>query len=114
MRRARRLFGIFLALSMLLTTGCSAAAADGDYTDVPSDAAYAEAAAYLKERGIMTGTSATEFSPDKRIKAVATLSMFNTGRVRRNGFMDGDTANVQTRLQKAAEARNKELKGEVT
>ena len=26
---------------------------------------------------------------DKRIKAVATLSMFNTGRVRRNGFMDG-------------------------
>ena len=51
---------------------------------------------------------------DKRIKAVATLSMFNTGRVRRNGFMDGDTANIRTRLQKAAEARNKELKGEVT
>ncbi len=51
---------------------------------------------------------------DKRIKAVATLSMFNTGRVRRNGFMDGDTANIQTRLQKAAEARNKELSGEVT
>ena len=51
---------------------------------------------------------------DKRIKAVATLSMFNTGRVRRNGFMDGDTANIQTRLQKAADARNKELKNEVT
>ena len=50
---------------------------------------------------------------DKRIKAVATLSMFNTGRVRRNGFMDGDMANIQTRLQKAADARNKELKGEV-
>ena len=50
---------------------------------------------------------------DKRIKAVATLSMFNTGRVRRNGFMDGDTANIRTRLQKAADARNKELKGEV-
>ena len=50
---------------------------------------------------------------DKRIKAVATLSMFNTGRVRRNGFMDGDTANIQTRLQKAAEARNKELKNEI-
>ena len=32
---------------------------------------------------------------DKRIKAVATLSMFNTGRVRRNGFMDGDTANIR-------------------
>ena len=50
---------------------------------------------------------------DKRIKAVATLSMFNTGRVRRNGFMDGDTANIQTRLQKAADARNKEQKNEV-
>ena len=50
---------------------------------------------------------------DKRIKAVATLSMFNTGRVRRNGFMDGDTANIQTRLHKAAIARNKELQGEV-
>lgn len=50
---------------------------------------------------------------DKRIKAVATLSMFNTGRVRRNGFMDSDTANIQARLQKAADARNKELQGEV-
>ena len=50
---------------------------------------------------------------DKRIKAVATLSMFNTGRVRRNGFMDGDKANIQARLQKAADARNKELKNEV-
>ena len=50
---------------------------------------------------------------DKRIKAVATLSMFNTGRVRRNGFMDGDKANIQARLQKAADARNKELQGEV-
>ncbi|MBQ9868938.1 MAG: alpha/beta hydrolase [Ruminococcus sp.] len=50
---------------------------------------------------------------DKRIKAVATLSMFNTGRVRRNGFMDGDIANIPTRLAKAAEARNKELAGEV-
>lgn len=50
---------------------------------------------------------------DKRIKAVATLSMFNTGRVRRNGFQDADKANIQTRLQKAAEGRNKELQGEV-
>ena len=50
---------------------------------------------------------------DKRIKAVATLSMFNTGRVRRNGFMDSDMAGIQTRLQKAAEARNKELSGEI-
>lgn len=50
---------------------------------------------------------------DKRIRAVATLSMFNTGRVRRNGFLDADKTNIQTRLHKAAEARNKELQGEV-
>ena len=50
---------------------------------------------------------------DKRIKAVATLSMFNTGRVRRNGFMDGDTANIRTRLNKATEARLNEQNGKV-
>lgn len=50
---------------------------------------------------------------DKRIKAVATLSMFNTGRVRRNGFLDADKDSIQTRLEKAAVARDKELQGEV-
>lgn len=50
---------------------------------------------------------------DKRIKAVATLSMFNSGRVRRNGFHDADIAGIPARLQKAADARNKELKGEI-
>lgn len=50
---------------------------------------------------------------DKRIKAVATLSMFNSGRVRRNGFLDADKAGAQKRLQQAAAARAKELRGEV-
>lgn len=50
---------------------------------------------------------------DKRIKAVATLSMFNSGRVRRNGFHDADIKGIPARLQKAAEARNKELAGEI-
>lgn len=50
---------------------------------------------------------------DKRIKAVATLSMFNSGRVRRNGFLDADIAGIPKRLQKAAEARDKELAGEI-
>ena len=50
---------------------------------------------------------------DKRIKAVATLSMFNSGRVRRNGFLDADIKGIPARLQKAAEARNKELNGEI-
>ena len=50
---------------------------------------------------------------DKRIKAVATLSLFNSGRVRRNGFRDADKAGAQKRLQQAAAARAKELLGEV-
>lgn len=50
---------------------------------------------------------------DKRIKAVAALSMFNSGRVRRNGFLDADIKGAQARLQKAADARDKELHGEI-
>lgn len=42
---------------------------------------------------------------DKRIKAVATISMFNTGRVRRNGFKDADKANTQKRFAEASKAR---------
>lgn len=42
---------------------------------------------------------------DKRMKAVATVSMFNTGRVRRNGYVDSLTDTVRERLAKAAEAR---------
>lgn len=50
---------------------------------------------------------------DKRIKAVATLSMFNSGRVRRNGFLDADIKGIPARLKKAADAREKELAGEI-
>ena len=35
---------------------------------------------------------------DKRFKAVATLSMFNSGLVRRNGFLDSQMNDVQERL----------------
>lgn len=48
---------------------------------------------------------------DKRIKAVATLSMFNTGRVRRNGFCDSQLDTVQDRLRQAAQARAQEKSG---
>ncbi|WP_231403149.1 alpha/beta hydrolase [Hymenobacter guriensis] len=48
---------------------------------------------------------------DKRFKAVATLSMFNSGEVRRNGFQNSDVATIQPRLQKAAAARAQEAAG---
>jgi fermentation-respiration switch protein FrsA (DUF1100 family) len=48
---------------------------------------------------------------DKRFKAVATLSMFNSGLVRRNGFMDSGLSTIQQRLQQASEARALEAAG---
>lgn len=42
---------------------------------------------------------------DKRLKAVATLSMFNSGRVRRNGFMDSAIPTIEKRLKQASDAR---------
>jgi fermentation-respiration switch protein FrsA (DUF1100 family) len=48
---------------------------------------------------------------DKRFKAVATLSMFNSGLVRRNGFMDSQVATIQERLQQASDARAQEAAG---
>lgn len=49
---------------------------------------------------------------DKRFKAVATLSMFNTGLVRRNGFMDSQMDSIQQRLADASAARQKEAEGQ--
>ncbi len=46
---------------------------------------------------------------DKRLKAIATLSMFNTGEVRRNGFMNSQLNTIQERLAQASEARALEV-----
>jgi len=48
---------------------------------------------------------------DKRFKAVATLSMFNSGEVRRNGFQNSQLATVQERLKQASDARAQEAAG---
>lgn len=47
---------------------------------------------------------------DKRLKAVATLSMFNSGRVRRNGYKDSQLLTVQERLAKAVDSRAEAIK----
>lgn len=48
---------------------------------------------------------------DKRFKAVATLSMFNSGEVRRNGFQNSQVATTQERLKRASDARAQEMAG---
>lgn len=46
---------------------------------------------------------------DKRFKAVATLSMFNSGQVRRNGYMNTQWDSIQARMKEASDARAKEV-----
>ena len=48
---------------------------------------------------------------DPRFRAVATLSMFNTGRVRRLGYQDCQADSVAERLAAANEARRREADG---
>ena len=48
---------------------------------------------------------------DKRFQSIATVSMFNSGLVRRNGFMDSQLDTLQERLQQATAARAQEAAG---
>jgi fermentation-respiration switch protein FrsA (DUF1100 family) len=57
------------------------------------------------------GYSLAAAKTDKRFKSVATLSMFNSGRVRRNGFADSQLATIQERLRQASAARAQEAAG---
>jgi hypothetical protein len=57
------------------------------------------------------GYSLKAAQTDKRFKAVATLSMFNSGLVRRNGFMNSGLSTIQQRLNDATEARAREAAG---
>jgi fermentation-respiration switch protein FrsA (DUF1100 family) len=57
------------------------------------------------------GYSLKAAQTDKRFQAVATLSMFNSGVVRRNGFMNSGVSTIQQRLLQATEARAQEAAG---
>lgn len=48
---------------------------------------------------------------DKRLKAVATLSLFNSGEVRREGFRGCQVDSIQERLAAASKARQDEADG---
>ena len=57
------------------------------------------------------GYSLAAAKTDKRFKSIATLSMFNSGRVRRNGFADSQLKTIQDRLEQVSAARAKETAG---
>ena len=57
------------------------------------------------------GYSLAAAQTDKRFQAIATLSMFNSGRVRRNGYGDSQLDTIEQRLQQASAARAQEAAG---
>ncbi len=57
------------------------------------------------------GYSLAAAATDKRFKAIATVSMFNSGRVRRNGYVDSQLDTIQQRLRQASDARAAEAAG---
>lgn len=57
------------------------------------------------------GYSLKAAQSDKRFKTVATLSMFNSGLVRRNGYMNSQLSTIQERLKQASDARAQEAAG---
>lgn len=57
------------------------------------------------------GYSLAAAETDKRFRSVATVSMFNSGRVRRNGYADSQLDTLQQRLQQASAARAEEAAG---
>lgn len=57
------------------------------------------------------GYSLQAAETDKRFKVVATLSMFNSGLVRRNGLQNSQIGTIQQRLEQASAARAQEVAG---
>ncbi|WP_137823290.1 alpha/beta hydrolase [Pseudomonas sp. D(2018)] len=57
------------------------------------------------------GYSLAAAQTDKRFRSIATLSMFNSGRVRRNGYVDSQLDTIQERLTRASAARAQEAAG---
>ena len=57
------------------------------------------------------GYTIKEVQTDKRYKSVATLSMFNSGDARRDGFLCSQTDTITDRMIQASEARAKEAMG---
>ena len=57
------------------------------------------------------GYSLKAAQTDKRFKAIATVSMFDSGRVRRNGFRDSQLDTIAERMQQASAARAQEAAG---
>lgn len=75
----KRFLGFFLAAVMLLslTTTAFAAVEGTGFSDVAADAWYADAVEYARDNGLMSGTSATTFSPnDTMTRAMLAMVLY--------------------------------------
>ena len=66
MKNRKRICSLLLVLCLAFGLFGTVLAAEetGGFSDVPDDASYAEAVAYVREQGLMVGTGDTTFSPD--------------------------------------------------
>ena len=64
MKLLKRL-SLFLLVAVLLVTMIPSAFAANSFTDVRSTDWFSDAVSYVQERGLMSGTSATHFSPNE-------------------------------------------------
>ena len=69
MKNLKKLVSAFLAVVMLLAMSMTAFAAVSDtgFSDVAANAWYADSVAYVRDNGLMGGTSTTTFSPNAAI-----------------------------------------------
>ena len=61
----KRLISLLSAAALMLALSLPALAAD--YSDIPENAWYKDAAAYVSNQGIMTGTARDRFDPDSTV-----------------------------------------------
>ncbi len=79
MKQLKRLCSYLLALVMAMTLCVPAMAAveDTGFSDVAANAWYADAAQYVRDHGIMNGTSGTTFSPNSTMtRAMLTTVLY--------------------------------------
>ena len=75
MRNLKRIGAVLTAIALIFSLDLTAFAAveDTGFSDVSADAWYADAVAYVRDNGLMSGTSETTFEPEGRGMLATTL-----------------------------------------
>ena len=110
MKKWKQLLSSLMAAAMLLTGAPSAFAAVSDtgFADVAANAWYADAVEYVRDNGLMSGTSTTTFSPD----GTMTRAMLATTLYREAGSPFYDNVIPDDRLWRKGSRSGRCLAGE--